>query len=165
MEHVKSGIVALYSIVEKYKLNNPSPYIIANFINYANMFIFSDWFFVFHLFIVITMDTILGVLLAIKTHKFSSWGFGKVFTKIVIYFIILIATHNATAYFHSTNVKFLIELIDSTIYAAIMVREYLSLLEKMPALGIWTPPKWILKRMQIWYETGEIDKKEENKEK
>lgn len=160
MMDVKNGIAALYSLVEKYKLATPAPYVLANLVTYANTFIFKDWVFIWHLCVVIFLDTVLGVLVALKNKKFSSWGFGKVFTKISIYFVVLIATHNAGNFFTSSGVEFLVTIFDSTVYAAIMVREYLSLIEKMPALGIWNPPKWLFKRMQVWYETGETEAKQ-----
>ena len=163
MEHVKNGIAALYSIIEKYKLNTPSPYVLSNIINYANTFIFADWAFILHLIIVIILDTILGVWVSLRRKNFSSWEFGKVFNKIAIYFLVLIATHNAGAYFIKNNVKFIIDILDTTVYAAIMIREYMSLLEKLPALKIWMPSRWIVERLQIWYDTGQF--KEEGKDK
>lgn len=156
MEHVKNGIAALYSIIEKYRLNEPTPYILGNFVNIINTFVFKDWVFVLNLIIVICLDTALGVALALKKRKFSSWGFGKVFSKIAIYGIVLVATHNATLFLQKTAIKELITVIDSTVYAAIMIREFLSLVEKIPAFGIWKPPAWLFNRLQIWYDTGEF---------
>jgi toxin secretion/phage lysis holin len=160
MNLARNGIVVLFNVIEKYKLNTQFPYIYSNFINYANKYVFEDWVFVLHLFIIIVIDTVLGVIYSIKQKNFSSWGFGKVFNKVTIYFLVLIATHNAGGYFVKSNIRFIVEILDSTIYSAIILREYLSILEKVSVLGIWTPPEWIVEKMKIWYETGKMDKKE-----
>ena len=62
MEHVKNGIVALYSIIGRYRLNEPTPYILGNFVNIINTFIFKDWVFVLNLIIVICLDTAGGIV-------------------------------------------------------------------------------------------------------
>jgi len=164
MINAKNGIVVLYNIFEKYKLNTPIPYILGNIITYTDVFVFKDWVFIGHLCVVMFLDTILGVLVAFKKKEFSSRGLGRVFTKIAVYFLVLVATHNAGDYFVSTGLDFIVKVFDSTVYAAIILREYLSLIEKMPALGIWNPPEWLFKRMKIWYETGKIETKETNEQ-
>jgi hypothetical protein len=160
-----NGIAAIYNFLNRYALNTPIPYLVANGVYYVRTFVFQDWIFVAHLLVIIFLDTVLGVWVALKKRNFSSVGFGRLFSKLFVYLVLLIATHNATHFFKSQGVDFLIKMFDSTVYAAIVVREYISLLEKIVILGVWTPPEWIFKKMKIWYEEGKTEKNESEKEK
>jgi len=159
----QNGIAAIYNFLNRYALNTPIPYMVGNCVYYIRTFVFEDWVFAGHLLVIISLDTILGVWAALKKKNFSSVGFGRLFPKLLIYLVLLIATHNATFFFKSQGADFLIKMLDSTVYAAIVVREYISLLEKIAILGVWTPPKWLFEKMKIWYEEGKTEKSEKEK--
>lgn len=102
-------------------------------VNYQTL----DLPFFFNLFVLIFIDTALGIWVAIKRKDLSSAGFSKVFTKITIYLLFLLATHSAST-FGAKNHFSLLSWIDSIVYSMIAAREYLSIIEKIGILMFFT---------------------------
>lgn len=120
---------------------------------YLKEHMFHDEDFIFSLFVVIGVDTLLGVWKAWARKEISSSGFGQVITKLLVYLLVLIAVWQITR--GSTNM--LMGWIESAVYGMIMARELLSILENAAALGVLAPPKWLLQRLKQFDDNGQFN--------
>lgn len=121
---------------------------------FAERYLFNDWQFAASLAVVVACDTSLGLLLAWQRKQVSSHGFARLFNKLVVYFFLLISTHTVATFRIQGEVNDLLRWADSLVYSAIMAREFLSLLEKTAALGIFQPPRWLLRRLALFDDDG-----------
>lgn len=118
---------------------------IAPVIGWIEKYVYSDWEFLKFLFVVISVDTILGLLKAFIHKNVSSKGFSMVLRKIIIYTGALITT--------SALVKFTIEgapqaafgFFNNVVFSAIMLREAISIFENIAEIDPNIMPSWILK--------------------
>lgn len=126
---------------------------------FVNEYVFQDWHFLVNLMIIITIDTILGFICAYRAQSVSSESFSKVFSKIIVYSLMLVATHTACHMKINGELNFMLSWVDSFVYTTIVVRELLSIFEKTTILGYFKPPAWILSKLKDFNETGETIKK------
>jgi toxin secretion/phage lysis holin len=124
------------------------------FINFGDF----DVAIVANIIVLVTVDTILGIYYAYQNKSVSSEGFARLFKKISLYFLLLIATHAAT-HLGNSKIAALLSWIDSTIYAAVVSREFLSILEKAAKLGFIKIPDSVKDRLEIFHKSD--SKKEE----
>ena len=127
----------------------------AAFANFTNTYVFNDWSVVPFLIVIIGIDTITGVWKSILKHDFSSYSFGGFMTKIVLYSLFLIMVHVLTSF--STNDainKLLFDWAQQGAYAAIFIRESLSIVENIGHIKPKLLPSWILKRLRDFDENG-----------
>ena len=83
--------------------------------------------------VLVVIDTILGILVSIKAKKLSSEGYSMVFIKLIVYSLLLLATHAASRYkIHGS--PSLLSWVDSFVYASIAAREFLPILENAASL-------------------------------
>lgn len=102
----------------------------------------------------VACDTITGVWKSLENRKFSSYRLGAVFTKIILYALLI-------------RVFMDVEQIPSVIakafaqmgYGTILVRETLSLVENVEAIRPGTFPKWFVKRLDDFDNTGKLKTK------
>jgi hypothetical protein len=147
-------------INKKWLINLQIGWNLAPLIILLERYVFSDVQFILHLVVVVGVDTMLGTILAIKKRKFSSVGFGKLFAKLFVYLVMLIAIHNISNYEVQGERNLVLSWVDSVVYATIMIRELVSIFEKTTLLGYFVPPGWLIKRFQIFEETGSFEVKE-----
>lgn len=114
---------------------------------------FHDEQFIFSLFVVIGVDTLLGVWKAWQRKEISSSGLGRVFKKLAVYLLVLIAVWQITR----GSTSLIMGWIEMGLYGAIMVREVLSIFENAAALGVLTPPKWLLQRLKQFDDNGHFN--------
>lgn len=94
-------------------------------------------------------DTITGVWKSWKIKVFNSYKFGAVFTKAIVYAIIVFVLGG-------------LEKVDSEIvtgiaqlgYAAILIREVVSLAENVEIIRPGTLPSWFTKRLKDFDDSG-----------
>jgi len=133
---------------------------ISTFVSFVIMiidkYIFNDWEFIAMLTVLIALDTALGFYLAYKNKKVSSEGFAKLFTKLIVYMVMLICSHSATHMKANGSEIIILGWLDSVIYSGIVVREILSLFEKCAYINDSLVPKWILDRLKQYNENGNI---------
>lgn len=91
--------------------------------------------------ILVMFDTILGIMVGIKERKVSSKKFSDLFTKIIVYVILLIATHLPVVVFKDTISQLMLQPVQSTVLVAVVLRELISILEKSQKLNIFKIPK------------------------
>lgn len=84
------------------------------------------------------VDTVIGVLMAIKERRFSSRGLGKGVIKVVLYGCFLIMFHLAKKTIDG-SVGFQIDLIDLIAYFYLIIREGKSANEKLAMFSIILP--------------------------
>jgi len=117
-------------------------------------YVFNDWEFIAMLTVLIALDTILGFYIAFLNKDVSSDKFAKLFTKIIVYMVMLICSHSATHVKANGSEIVILAWLDSVIYSGIVVREILSLFEKCAIIQPNLVPQWIIKRLKQYNETG-----------
>jgi phage-related holin len=117
-------------------------------------YVFNDWEFIAMLTVLIALDTILGFYVAFVKKDVSSDKFAKLFTKIIVYMVMLICSHSATHVRANGSEIIVLAWLDSVIYSGIVVREILSLFEKCAIIQPNLIPKWIINRLKQYNETG-----------
>lgn len=117
-------------------------------------YIFNDWEFIAMLTVLIALDTLLGFYVAFIKKDVSSDKFAKLFTKIIVYMVMLICSHSATHVRANGSEIIVLAWLDSVIYSGIVVREILSLFEKCAVIQPNLIPKWIVNRLKHYNETG-----------
>jgi phage-related holin len=117
-------------------------------------YVFNDWEFIAMLTVLIALDTILGFYVAFINKEVSSDKFAKLFTKIIVYMVMLICSHSATHVKANGSDIVILAWLDSVIYSGIVVREILSLFEKCATIQPNLVPQWIIKRLKQYNETG-----------
>ena len=117
-------------------------------------YIFNDWEFIAMLTVLIALDTLLGFYVAFIKKDVSSDKFAKLFTKIIVYMVMLICSHSATHVRANGSEIIVLAWLDSVIYSGIVVREILSLFEKCAVIQPNLIPKWIVNRLKQYNETG-----------
>lgn len=120
---------------------------------FVEKYIYEDWSFGGMLMIVVGIDTMLGYYKAHRLNDVSSSSWAKLFTKVMVYFALLVCAHTAAKMKVHGKPDILLTWVDSVIYAAIFMREFLSIVEKAGALGV-ALPKWLLKRLRDFDENG-----------
>jgi len=121
-----------------------------------NTYIFNDWSFLVYLVIMIMIDTILGVWKAFKYGKLSSARFGGLVIKSVLYAIFLVVIHNLTNFSTNDVTKSIFMWVEELCYAALLVREAISIIENIGAIKPDLLPVWILKRLKSFDENGKF---------
>lgn len=114
--------------------------------NIIDKYLFSDIEFIILLSIIVAIDTCLGVLLSINRKQLSSNKFGKLFTKLIVYLLLLISTHILATFEVNNNKIEIFKWVDAAIYSSIMLREFLSIIEKAALLGV-TLPSWVTNKL------------------
>jgi phage-related holin len=117
-------------------------------------YVFNDWEFIAMLTVLIALDTLLGFYVAFVKKDVSSDKFAKLFTKIIVYMVMLICSHSATHVKANGSEIMILAWLDSVIYSGIVVREILSLFEKCAIIQPSLVPQWIIKRLKQYNETG-----------
>lgn len=119
-------------------------------------YFFNDWQFLFFLLVLVGVDTTSGFVKHWKNETVSSLGFAKLFWKLIVYALFLITTHVLTNFTvdggDAGHVIF--EWVDTIVYAALLVRESISICENLAHISPGLIPQWILKRLQQFDETG-----------
>lgn len=119
-------------------------------------YVYNDWQFVTFLFILVIIDTLLGIVAAWNNRTFSAKGFGKFIQKVLIYSSFLVVTHVLTHFTIEGKQNTLFTWIDSVCYSSIVVRECISIFENMALINPKLMPTWLLKRFKYFDRTGKI---------
>lgn len=126
-------------------------------IAFLETYVFDDWEFLLFLLILITGDTILGFINAWQKHLLHSKGFGQILWKLFAYCSVLIVTHVLTHYRVDGVQNYIFLWFDDTAYAAMVLREAISILENIGLIYPGLVPKWILSRLKQMNLTGKLE--------
>ena len=122
-----------------------------------NKYIFNDIEFAVFLAGLITLDTLTGVWKAYKLNRVSSKRFGAVITKVLVYGIFSIVIHALESFSDKDMVKSAFDWLGSFGYAAMMVREAISVIENLGAIQKGLIPSWILNKLKDFDEDGKFN--------
>lgn len=119
-------------------------------------YLFNDWQFLGALFVLIVLDTLLGIWKNLKTKSLSSRGFAGFFEKMALYASFLIVTHVLITFTVEGQSIVVFAWIDNVFYSAIMVREAISILENIGAIKPDLIPSWILAYLKKFDASGKL---------
>lgn len=119
-------------------------------------YIFSDWEFLFFLFVLMFLDTATGIWKHWLKGTVSSQGFGGVIVKTIVYGVFLIVIHVFVSFPKKPLVAELLVWLENVGYLAIIVREGISIIENLEAIKPGLIPKWLTKRLKDFDEHGNI---------
>jgi small basic protein len=125
------------------------------FASFFQTYIFNDWSSLIYLAIVVLIDTILGVWRAYKYNQISSAKFGGFIIKVVLYGLFLVMIHSLSNFSNADWAKYVFSYLQELCFAALLVREAISIIENIGAIKKDLIPVWILKKMKSFDETGE----------
>ena len=126
----------------------------APFMALVQKYLINDLHLLINVFVLVVIDTIFGIILAYKLNKISSSGFGKLIKKMLIYILIIIAMKQGHINHPESAVRTLMEWVDGWVYAAIIIRELLSIFENAAMLGYFNVPKIIKEKLELIIEEG-----------
>lgn len=128
----------------------------APIISFFEKYVYDDWTFLKFLFVICAVDTLLGILKALKQKNLSTKGFGMVLIKIIIYSSALITSHVLVSFTIHNNGTVLFTWFDNVIFAAIIVKEAASIFENIAIIDPGVFPKSILKYLKDFDVTGRL---------
>jgi phage-related holin len=117
-------------------------------------YLFNDWRFAGWIGLLLVIDTITGFLVALVRGEVSSKAWGMIVRKLVAYGSVLIITHILTSFEVQGNKNTLFEWFTQIAYAALVVRESISILENVGKLAPGLIPAWILSRLKGFDKSG-----------
>jgi phage-related holin len=117
----------------------------APIVSWVEKYVYSDWEFLKFLFVVVAVDTMLGLAKAIVLKNISSKGFGMVLKKIIIYSSALITTSAMVKFTVAGAPQAAFGFMNNMVFSAIMVREAISIFENIAEIDPAIMPAWILK--------------------
>lgn len=156
MTDISQGIAEQFS-VPKFKLPMIAAAIMLPFLEFFKEFIFNDWKFLVFLAVFIVVDTATGVAKAWKRGKVSSEGFTGVLIKVFVYSAFVIVLHGLESFSDKAAIQMTFDWVGSLGYAAVLVREAISIIENIGAIKTGVIPPWILKRLKDFDEDGKIN--------
>ena len=121
-------------------------------------YIFDDWEFAMFLCIAILIDTLTGTYAALKMHKVSSHKFRKMFEKVLIYAAVIFVAHGLQNFSDKGQTKWVFDWIEQGVYSALLVAEFISIIENADKIRPGVIPRFISKRLKQYNETGTIDR-------
>lgn len=120
----------------------------------VDTYMFSEWDFLPYLVVLVIVDTLTGVWKSLLQRNFNSYTFGAFITKAVLYAVYMVVLHGLTNFSDRKAVVALFEWVQELGYAALIVRESISIIENLGAIKPGLVPRWILKRLKNFDETG-----------
>lgn len=121
-------------------------------------YVFADWEFLKFLIVSMTIDTGTSWWYHIKQRTFSSKGFAQLFTKIIIYSILLIVAHIFGAYTVNGESFEQMKWFRTFICTALIVRESISIVENVNKIKPGIIPEKIARYLKDYDETGKFNK-------
>jgi toxin secretion/phage lysis holin len=140
----------------KFKLPMLVALFIAPILDAFATFVFDDWKFLIFLGVLVFLDTVTGVVKAWKRCVVSSHGFTGVILKVFVYGVFVIVLHVLAKFSEKEAVQVAFDWVGTFGYAAVIVRESISIIENLGAIKPGLIPEWILKRLRDFDETGKV---------
>lgn len=141
--------------------------ILTPFLHFFEKYFFNDWEFGAFLFTMMMLDTLTGIWKHYKNNTIKANGFAAFFNKFIIYAITLILTHNLISYTEQGETNNFFSWLDNIMYALLMSREALSILENLMDINSKLLPEWVkntlIKRLKHFDKTGTIKQEDDDK--
>lgn len=123
---------------------------------YIEIYIFQDWGFVKYLFIMVFLDTILGVRRAIIQKTFHWRNLNGLKDKLIVYISILVLVHVMTSFTVNNEIVTWFSWLRISVFSGLMAKEGFSSLKNIAATNKSYVPVWLLKRFEEWDKTGKF---------
>lgn len=130
---------------------------------FIEQYVFADWQFLTFLGVLVSIDTLLGLIKSFKMRSLSGKFFGLVAGKIIIYVCFLVLAHILSHYTIEGEKNSFFGWFNNVAYSAVIVRESISVLENMGAIRPGLIPEWILKKLKQYDKSGKLDSPPVNK--
>lgn len=132
-------------------------------------YFFNDWEFLKFLLVAILVDSIWGFGLAWKSRTVSLEGFQKSGKKLAEYGTLLVLGHILLNARSGGEPMAVLSYFTTTIHGYLLVRESISILEKIAQISPKLVPDWILERLKVYRDSGKVftpptDAKEDSSE-
>lgn len=132
-------------------------------------YFFNDWEFLKFLLVAILVDSIWGFGLAWKSRTVSLEGFQKSGKKLAEYGTLLVLGHILLNARSGGEPMTVLSYFTTTIHGYLLVRESISILEKIAQISPKLVPDWILERLKVYRDSGKVftpptDAKEDSSE-
>ena len=128
-------------------------------IEFIEHYMFHDWDFLLRSLVpLMILDTLLGMCKAIKRKNLSSKLFGMVLEKILIYGVVLILANVLTDYSVVGVQNNIMQWFDNFVYAALMVKESISILENIGDIRPNLLPRRLLDLLKEYDTKGKFKK-------
>jgi toxin secretion/phage lysis holin len=141
----------------KFKLPMIGAIIIAPIIEFFGKYVFADWEFLILLSVLVFLDTITGFVKAWKRGTVSSSGFTGVILKGFVYGVFVCVLHALQSFSDKELVIATFDWVGTLGYAAVVVRESISVIENLGAIKHDLIPSWVLKRLKDFDEDGKVN--------
>ncbi|MFO7825432.1 MAG: phage holin family protein [Cyclobacterium sp.] len=119
-------------------------------------YIFNDFDYLKWLVVLISLDTLLGFGLAISRREIDKDRFGDILIKIIVYSSCLVVGHVLENFTVSGDTIPGGNYMKLLIYAAIVIKEAISVLDNAGKISKKLVPKFILERLKGFDETGDF---------
>ncbi len=123
---------------------------------YIEMYVFQDWGFVKYLFIMVFLDTILGVRRSIIQKTFYWRNLNGLKDKLIVYISILVLVHVMTSFTVNDETVTWFSWLRISVFSGLMAKEGFSSLKNIAATNKSYVPVWLLKRFEEWDKTGKF---------
>lgn len=128
----------------------------ATVLKIISTYLFRDWEFLKWIAVLIVVDTVLGMVQAWREHAFSSLGFSKFFVKIAMYGAGLIVTNVLYNFTIRGEHPTVLDWFAYFMLVGMVIRESISVLEKIAVLEPRLLPTWVLPRLKaLDYQIGD----------
>lgn len=101
-----------------------------------------------NIFVLVAIDTIMGVIVAYNLKVVSSTKFSKVITKLLVYVLLIIAVNQGHINNPNDGLRVMMQWFDNVVYSTILIREILSILEKATKLKFIKLPAKLMERLE-----------------
>jgi phage-related holin len=129
-------------------------WVLAPIVAFVERYLWNDWEFAAALAVLITLDTLCGLVRAWKHHRLNSQCLNGLLLKVFAYGAALVMVHTISHHtVHGKPNSLLADVVpwlDAALYGAILFREALSIHEHLAALGYSVLPVWALRRLTSW---------------
>lgn len=119
-------------------------------------YIFQDWGFIKYLFIMVALDTILGVRKSIIQKNFLWKNLTALKDKLIVYTSILVLVHVMTSFTVDDEIVTWFSWLRISVFSSLMAKEGFSSLKNISATNKSYIPAWLLKRFEEWDKTGKF---------
>lgn len=126
---------------------------ISPFVALLETYVFGDMATIWFLFVLVGIDTALGVRLAIRNRDLSSAAFARVLDKLLVYLSLLAAAFAVAGMGGADTNSLMFHALRWLVVSYIFVREFLSIVEKAHKLGVGLPD-WIVQPLRDYAARG-----------
>lgn len=132
-------------------------------------YFFNDWEFLKFLLVAMVVDWVWGFRMAWRSRTVSLEGFQKFGKKLAEYGTLLVLGHILLNARSGGEPIAVLSYFTTTIHGYLLVREALSILEKIAQISPKLVPDWLLDRLKVYRDTGKVftpptDAKEDSSE-